>query len=135
MGSNYSDKALLLKLPYAKLYLLFDLQLELEEIKDTVRFCNPYATIHSPTLNTPASSVASILQQTSLPCTRCGCTGGGLCIVWNHSGDIQRERGMFGDEFRYPCCGRLDPQPCFVGRRSTSVIDNDDSRRPVQCHC
>jgi hypothetical protein len=46
----------------------------------TVRFCNPYATMHSPTLNTRASPVASILQQASLPCTRCGCTDS----LWLH---------------------------------------------------
>jgi hypothetical protein len=113
---------------------VFDLQQEVED-RGYCAFCNPYATMHSPTLNTRASPVASILQQASLPCTRCGCTGGGLCIVWNHSGDIQRERGLFGDEFRYPCCGRLDPQPCFVGRHSTSAFDDDESRRTVQCHC
>jgi len=51
-------------------------------------------------------------------CGRCGenASKGTLCIVWRHRGEIQRERSFHGDIFRYSCCGRLDPQPCFVGK-------------------
>ncbi|KAL3769493.1 hypothetical protein ACHAWO_006354 [Cyclotella atomus] len=55
-------------------------------------------------------------------CIRCGGTDENtLCILWNHEGEIERERSYTGwDNFRWSCCGRLSPSCCFVGRHEFS---------------
>ena len=59
-------------------------------------------------------------------CLRCGSYDKNtVCIKWDHDGDIERERalgsGPYGwDAFRYDCCGRLAPNPCFVGQHTHS---------------
>lgn len=61
-------------------------------------------------------------------CLRCGSYDKNtLCIKWDHDGDIERERalgsGPYGwDAFRYDCCGRLAPNPCFKGIIPTAVV-------------
>lgn len=74
-------------------------------------------------------------------CVRCGSHDSNtLCIEWNHEGDIERERargsGPYGwDAFRYSCCGRLAPSPCFVGKHK--FRGSRYAYRPlvVQCNC
>lgn len=74
-------------------------------------------------------------------CSRCGSVDSdSLCIVWNHEGEIQRERSYTGwDNFRWTCCGRLSPAPCFVGRHTFSslhgVMGNYSSIITVSCNC
>jgi len=56
-------------------------------------------------------------------CARCNgvYSDNNLCIKWTHECSIQRDvnlgNGSLGkDSFRYSCCGKIDSQPCFVGR-------------------
>ena len=49
-----------------------------------------------------ASSSQGIIGNNSGECHRCGSTDRqSLCIVWNHEGEIQRERSFRGDVFRW----------------------------------
>lgn len=73
-------------------------------------------------------------------CPRCGCDASEntLCLVWLHEGDIQREWDGYNrrDIFRFECCGREDPSPCFIGRHlSPSSSSSSGSTACLQVHC
>ena len=66
------------------------------------------------------------------PCIKCGdySHAKGLCIVWQHTGKMQQEQ----DQFRWDCCGRLDPQPCFVGLHCRKPLQ-EQNRKILKCSC
>lgn len=79
-------------------------------------------------------------------CLRCGSYDKNtLCIKWDHDGDIERERafgsGPYGwDAFRYDCCGRLAPNPCFVGQHNFGTTSSNRHlmgmrNMVLQCDC
>ena len=103
----------------------------------------PVANPYTRKLSASASHEIPLQEPT---CIRCGEAVSGtqadpntsnLCIVWKHTGELQRERhgpSRWHDTFRWSCCGRLDPQPCFVGRHTTT-LDDDEKPPVIQCLC
>ena len=103
--------------------------------------------ITPPSTAKPSTPLASPISQShaaatapAKPCVRCGLDydDTSLCIVWTHKGEIHRQRAYNGwDQFRYDCCNRLDPSPCYVGRnvRSSGGRSGHHINMAVTCNC
>jgi hypothetical protein len=91
-----------------------------------------------------------VLKPAQPPCLRCGSDiPSSLCIDWKHSAELQRERNPFStgrwnrDIFRYDCCNRLAPQPCYIGlhdfsfpgKNPGSVTLSSCVKKVQECHC